>query len=82
MIAADDEILILPCHGNGHLHRLSVDDFEDPSEREITGEQIHLTMIRMGATEEPAGCFALSVTSARKLVRELEEAIRRREAGL
>jgi hypothetical protein len=79
MTAADNEILVIPCHGSSHLHRLSVDDFADPAEREITSEQIHLTVIRMGPTEEPEGCFALSVTSARQLVRELRAAIRRRE---
>ena len=62
MIVIDDDILVVPCGTGVPLARLSIDDFDDPSEPEITQEQIHITIIRMvpgNAPEEPVGCFVL-----------------------
>lgn len=78
----DDQILVNPCHFERGLFRLNVDDFEDPGEDEITEEQIHLTLVRMGRTDDPFICMKLSTTSAVKLIRELGEAVARREGDV
>jgi hypothetical protein len=73
----DDEILVIPCGRHDGLFYLSVDDFADPNEIEITNEQIHLTGVELGGPDVPF-CFSLSVTSAVKLVAELNAAIAKR----
>lgn len=83
-MSRDDDILVAPCLDPGApapLVRLMVDDFDDPSEREVTSEEIHVTFLECGPDrpETPAICFRISVTSARELVRQLEAAVRRRE---
>lgn len=87
----DNEILVVPCDpSRGRLGRFSVDDFDDPNEFEITSEEIHLTAFLADSCEGIFGnirvphailCFKFSTTSARELVRQLNEAIARREGG-
>jgi hypothetical protein len=84
MIALDAEILITLCEQSAkhRLATLNVDDFIDPSEAEITSEEIHLTILgrkRIGASEHLVCCFKLSTVSARQLVEELTTAITKRE---
>jgi hypothetical protein len=84
----DDGILVSFCGDSAYRHnkgldgiyRLSVDDFDDPNEDEISDEEIHVTCVRdQGAGVEFPFCFKLSTVSARKLVAELRAAIAQRE---
>jgi hypothetical protein len=79
----DNEILIAwcaPAGGRLRLARLNVDDFGDPSEAELSGAEIHLTIMDIaGGREEPAACFRMSFVSAAALIRDLQSAIDRRE---
>jgi hypothetical protein len=81
----DDDILIRQCACPGEAvrpARLSVDDFADSEEAEITAAEIHVTILAWdGRREEPGPCFALSVVSARQLALALDLAIRRRESA-
>jgi hypothetical protein len=63
------------------VYRLSVDDFDDPDEDEISDEEIHLTCVRdrPATGDEFPFCFKLSTVSARRLIAELSAAIARRE---
>jgi hypothetical protein len=83
--APDDDVLIAACAPDGisHFCRLSVDDFDDPEEVEITAEEIHLTAVLQTGGPERAFpfCFRLSTTSARILVDRLRAAIERRQQG-
>lgn len=80
----DNDILVRLCDGEpgpAPPARLSVDDFIDPAEREITEPEIHLTILAWdGHKENPLACMALSTVSAEALIRELAKAIRHREA--
>jgi hypothetical protein len=82
----DDDILIRLCADDGKVRGkprvslLQVDDMQDDSnEVELTQEEIHITIFY---DRDPHRgnfvCFNLSVTSAERLVRELQEAIERR----
>jgi hypothetical protein len=76
----DNDILATMCSDPGTSFRVNVDDFDDPGEDEISGEEIHLTVVRRNARgEDPACCLKLSTTSAKILIEELAEAIRKRE---
>jgi hypothetical protein len=62
--------------GNHGVARISVDDFHDPDEAEITAEEIHITVLH---NEEPLPtCFRLSTTTARRLAQHLNRAIAKR----
>jgi hypothetical protein len=81
----DDDILIQMCADDGkvanklEVSRLSVDDWEDGTEVDLTQQEIHVTIVHdHGPRLGPGLCFRLSVTSAERLVRELQEAIERR----
>ena len=77
--AIDDEILAIVCQDETTLHRISVDDFADPEETDVSSDQIHVTLIRMEPAESPLPfCLKLSTTSAQELVRQLTEAIAKR----
>ncbi len=80
--AIDDEVLVSVCQDEGTLYRLNVDDFQDDHEEEINRDQIHLTLVKMdrstGETALPP-CLKLSTTSAGELIRQLTEAIARRD---
>jgi hypothetical protein len=80
LYAIDNQLLVCVCQDESRLYRLSVDDFDDSTEREITADQIHLTIIRMrpGPEEPLPVCMKLSTTSALQLVRQLLEAIGKR----
>lgn len=79
----DYDILAALCAPTGEPDeacRISVDDLDDPDEADLTGDEIHLTMIGgVGRREEPRFCLRLSVISARLLIDSLEAAIRRRD---
>jgi hypothetical protein len=78
----DDEILLSPHGREGSMCSLHVDDFHDPSEEEITADEIHVTCVRLsGPGEDAPFCFQLSSTSARKLVDSLTLAITKRESS-
>jgi hypothetical protein len=77
----DNKILLTVCQDQSSIHRLSVDDFGDFDENEITSEEIHLTILRVkrGVGEDPLPiCLKLSATSAQELVRRLNVAILKR----
>lgn len=76
----DDQILVIPCGRHDGLFYLSVDDFDDPNEVEITAEQIHVTGVELNGPGVPF-CFSLSVTSAVKLAAGLNAAIAKRGGG-
>jgi hypothetical protein len=81
LTAIDNEILVVFCQDEGTLYRLSVDDFQDEDEEEISRDQIHLTLVKMelGKGETPLSpCLKLSTTSAKQLIRKLAEAIAKR----
>ncbi len=77
----DDLLLVTVCQDENCLHRISVDDFDDEHEWEVTGDQIHLTIIKIergvGETALPQ-CLKLSTTSALELIRQLTDAVRKR----
>ncbi len=78
----DNELLVVVCQDEGTLYRLSVDDFQDDDEEEISRDQVHLTLVKMalGKGETPLSpCLKLSTTSAIELIRQLTEAIARRD---
>jgi hypothetical protein len=83
MIPIDEDLFVTICvrHGAGTLCRLSVDDFDDPEEIEITDEEIHVTAIvqRDGIEDTFPFCFKLSTTSARILIERLTRAIEERQ---
>jgi hypothetical protein len=77
----DDDILALRCEDK-RPYSITVDDYDDPNEEEVTDDQIHVTVWRgmvPGADGECDYCLKLSTVSARRLVAELEAAIRQRE---
>jgi hypothetical protein len=79
--AIDNCLLVVVCQDETCLHRLNVDDFDDPHEVEVSSDQIHLTIIKMepGKGEsELSPCLKLSTTSALELVRRLNVAILKR----
>ena len=79
----DDDVLIAVCgpDGTSLFCRLSVDDFDDPEEAEISAEEIHVTaVVQTGGPEDTFPfCFRLSTTSARILADRLRMAIDRRQ---
>jgi hypothetical protein len=79
-MTSDCLALITPC-ASGRSSYLSVDDFKDSEEAEITAEEIHITVITTGATVETSFCFRISTTSARMLINDLTAAIARRQGG-
>ena len=82
--AIDNDLLVVVCQDETCLHRLHVDDFDDESESEVTGDQIHLTIIKMEPGKDETSlspCIKLSTTSALELVRQLNAAIAKRGGG-
>lgn len=80
--AIDNEILVVVCQDEGCMYRLNVDDFQDLDEEAISLDQIHLTIIKMelGKGESSLSpCLKLSTTSVIELIRQLTEALRKRE---
>jgi hypothetical protein len=77
--AIDDQILVTLCAliGQHGIAEISVDDFHDPEEDEITSEEIHLTVVHNG--EPLPTCFRLSTTSAQRLIRDLQIAVAKRQ---
>jgi hypothetical protein len=75
----DDEMLVTICgfNRNPGISRLSVDDFHDEDEAEISSEEIHVTLLHREQPIPP--CFRLSVTSAKLLIQELQKAVDERE---
>jgi hypothetical protein len=58
-----------------------VDDLHDPEEGEITGEEIHVSLMASAGPEALVFCFKLSTTSANVLINDLCAAIARRKGG-
>jgi hypothetical protein len=58
-----------------------VDDLHDPEEGEITGEEIHVSLMASAGPEHLLFCFRLSTTSANLLINDLTAAIARRKEG-
>jgi hypothetical protein len=81
--AIDNQLLVTVCQDETRLYRLSVDDFDDANETEVTNDQIHLTIVRMrpGPEEPLPVCMKMSTTSALQLIRELETAVSKRGGG-
>jgi hypothetical protein len=79
-------MLIAACqtHGPPVPCLLSVDDFEDPSEAEITSEEIHISVIPQvgGCDGRVLLCFKLSTTTARILIHRLSEAVLGRDYAI
>jgi hypothetical protein len=65
-------------HRSLYVH---VDDLHDPEEGEITGEEIHVSLMAIAGPEDLLFCFKLSTTSATLLINDLTAAIARRKGG-